>query len=68
MVKSNLKLSKSNSGLLSDKSKGRVVKIVKLSSPIFVYLPKKILEKPKFFGKGKKLITITNNNPKKLYA
>ena len=68
MVKSNLKLSKSNSGLLSDKSKGRVVEIVKLSSPIFVYLPKKILEKLKFFEKGKKLMTITNNNPKKSYA
>jgi len=38
----------------SSKSKGKVAEIVKLLSLIPVRSPKKILEKSKFFGKGKK--------------
>ena len=33
-----------------------------------MHLPKEILEKSKFFRKGKKLVTITNNNLRKSYA
>ena len=39
----------SNSSL----SKNKITKIVKLSSSILIYLSKEILEKFKFFGKGK---------------
>jgi len=68
MAKLNPKLSESNSGPSSNKSKGRVVEIVKLSPPIPVCPPKEILEKSKFFRKGKKLVTTTNSNPRKSYT
>ena len=68
MAKLNPKLSESNSGLSSNKSKGRVVEIVKLPPPIPMCLSKEILEKSKFFRKGKELVTTTNSNPGKLYT
>ena len=42
----------------SSSFKNKAVKIVKLPPSIPAYLSKKILEKSKFFGKGKKLVTM----------
>ena len=62
------KASKSTIGTSSSKLKDKVVEIVKLSPPIPVCLPKKILEKSKFFGKGNKSTKTVNTNVRKLYA
>jgi len=68
MAKLNPKLLESNNNSSFHKSKRRVMEIIKLPPSILVCLPKEILEKSKFFRKGKKLITITNSNPGKLYT
>ena len=52
----------------SKKSKDKVAEIIKLSSPISVHSPKEILEKSKFFGKGKNFMKTVNTNVRKLYA
>ena len=59
---------KSTIGMSSKKSKDKVAEIIKLSSPISVHSPKEILEKSKFFGKGKKFMKTVNTNVRKLYA
>ena len=54
-------------GLISCNFNGKAVKIIKL--PLHpAYLPKKVLEKLKFFGKDKKFMTVTNTNSRKLYT
>ena len=52
----------------SGKSKGKVAEIVKLLSLISVCLPKEILEKSKFFGKGNKSMKTDHTNSRKLYV
>jgi len=59
---------KVNIGSFSGKYKGKAVKIVKLSPPIPVHPPKEVLEKSKFFGKGKKSTTATSSNSRKSYV
>ena len=70
MVINNLipKVSKSTIGISLSKSKGKVAEIVKLSSPISTCLPKKILNKSKFFRKGNKSMKIVNTNIRKSYT
>ena len=52
------KILKTKSLSTSGLSKDKVVEIVKLLSPIPIYPSKEILEKSKFFGKGKKKATV----------
>ena len=66
--KLNSNLLKFNNGLYLDKLKGKVVGIVKLSPLIPVYLPKEVLERCKFFRKGKKSKTVINTNTRKSYT
>jgi len=54
--------------LTSGNSKGKVAEIIKLSPLIPAYPPKKVLEKSKIFGKGKRYTTVTNTNSRKFYA
>jgi len=62
------KASKSTTGTSSSKLKGKVVEIVKLSPPIPVCLPKKILDKSKVFGKDNKSMKTVNTNVRNSYA
>ena len=48
--------------------KSKEVEIVKLPLPISVCLPKKVLERSKFFSKSNKSKKMTNSNVRKLYA
>ena len=48
--------------------KGKEVEITKISPSIPVYLPKKVLEKSKFFSKDNKSKKTINTNVRKLYA
>ena len=63
--------SKSNVSKLVKKgkqSKDKQVEIIKLPSPILARLPKKILEKSKFFKKDSKMTEKVKPNNKQLYA
>jgi len=48
--------------------KGKEVEITKIPSSIPVYLPKKVLEKSKFFSKDNKSKKTVNTNVRKSYA
>ena len=61
-------MSKFNNGSHSDRLKEKIVEIVKLPSLIPACLPKKVLEKSKFFRKGKKSKMAINTNARKLYT
>jgi len=50
-----LKSSKINLSLTSGKPKNKTAEIIKLSPSIPTHLSKEVLEKSKFFSKGKKL-------------
>jgi len=59
---------KINLGSTSGKPKGKVAEIIKLPPPIPTCLPKKVLEKSKFFGKDKNSMTKANTDSRKSYA
>jgi len=59
---------KINSASNLGKSKGKAAKIVRLSHPITAHLPKKVLEKSKFFRKRRNTITKAKTNTKQSYA
>jgi len=59
---------KFNNSSHSDRSEGKVVEIVKLLPSISACPSKEVLEKSKFFGKGKKSKTVINTNVRKSYA
>jgi len=62
------KVLKTKSSLTSGSFKNKVVEIVKLSLSIPTYPSKKILEKSKFFGKGKKKVTVNKAPQNKSYC
>jgi len=57
-----LKSPKINSGLTLGAPKGKVAKIIKLSSPIPIHSSKEVLEKSKFFDKRKNTMTKAKTN------
>jgi len=61
-------LSKFNNGSHLDRLKEKVVEIVKLPFLIPACLPKNVLEKSKFFRKGKKSKIVINTNARKSYT
>jgi len=62
------KLAKPTINRSSKGLKGKEVKIAKLLPSISVHLPKKVLEKSKFFSKGNNFKKTANSNVRKLYA
>ena len=63
-----LKLVKSTIDRSLKDPKGKEPEIAKVPSSIPMHLPKKVLEKSKFFGKDNKSKKTTNSNIRKLYA